>query len=366
MSGLASPFGFERALAGARILVTGHTGFTGSWVTLWLSAIGARVVGYALAPDTEPSHYTSLRISDEVDSIIGDIRDYKTLKEAFVRTHPSCVLHLAAQPLVRRSYLEPLITFDTNVMGTANVLQAAREAGSVKAVVCVTTDKVYRNREWPWAYRENDELGGKDPYSASKAAAEMVVASYASSFARTDGSGMAIATARGGNIIGGGDWSEDRLIPDFVRALVSGKTLALRYPAATRPWQHVLALTQGYLMLLAGLLENPERHGRAWNFGPQDTRRYPVRAIVELLAKYWDRPAIEMGNATLPEAHALAVDSSLARNVLGWNPAWDTERSIAETARWYRSYYENPAATRALSEALLEQWRAAAASHGEG
>ena len=356
---------FERVLAGQRIVVTGHTGFTGSWVTLWLSALGAHVVGYALAPDTEPSHYSSLEIGDEVESVIGDIRDYDKLRNTLVRTRPLCVLHLAAQPLVRRSYQEPLRTFDTNVMGTANVLEAAREAGSVRAIVCITTDKVYRNKEWPWSYREIDELGGKDPYSASKSAAEMVIASYASSFGPSNGSGTAIATARGGNIIGGGDWSEDRLIPDFVRAVVSGGTLALRYPSATRPWQHVLALSQGYLMLLAALLENPLHHARAWNFGPHESRRYSVQAIVDMLSQHWVRPAIEIGNASLPEAHALALDSALARNVLRWNPPWDTNRAITETARWYRSYYENPAATRMLSEGQLGQWRALAASIGE-
>lgn len=353
---------FERKLAGKRILVTGHTGFTGSWACLWLTSIGAHVAGYALPPDHTPALYDAIGIGSTVDSQFGDVCDYASVKAAFDRFAPDAVLHLAAQPLVRRSYREPVSTFAINAMGTAHVLEAARLTPSTKAAVCVTTDKVYRNNEWEWPYRENDPLGGKDPYSASKAAAEMVINSYRSSFGATDGTALAIATARGGNIIGGGDWSEDRLIPDFVRAVVDKTTLTLRYPDATRPWQHVLALVQGYFMLLAGLIDEPAKHARAWNLGPQDLRNYSVRDVLEELASGWERPSLEYMNAPLPEARALSLDSSLARNRLGWIVPWDTRKAVAETANWYRDYYRDPADARQISVEQLERWRADLAS----
>jgi CDP-glucose 4,6-dehydratase len=348
---------FERSLAGRKILVTGHTGFTGSWACLWLKSIGAEVAGFALAPETDPSLFVGLGLEQDVKSVLGDIRDYESLAQAVKGFQPQLVLHLAAQPLVRRSYREPLSTFATNAGGTAHVLEAVRHVSSAKAVVCVTTDKVYKNNEWPWSYRENDPLGGKDPYSASKAAAEMVIQSYSASFGTRDGQGLAIAAARGGNIIGGGDWSEDRLIPDFVRAVVGGGTLTLRYPEATRPWQHVLALVQGYLMLLSALSENPGRFARAWNFGPHDPRAYSVREVVDLLSNIWTRPNLEFMEQPMEEARALSLDSSLARNVLDWIPAWDTRRVIAETAAWYRGYYQNHAKAREISMGQLLQWR---------
>jgi len=353
---------FERKLSGKRILVTGHTGFTGTWACLWLTRIGAHVAGYALPPDHDPALYDAVGIDSAIDSRIGDVRDYDSVKAAFDRFAPDAVLHLAAQPLVRRSYREPVSTFGTNAMGTAHVLEAARMTPSIKAAVCITTDKVYRNNEWAWPYRENDPLGGKDPYSASKAAAEMVIDSYRASFGATDGTGVAIAAARGGNIIGGGDWSQDRLIPDFVRAVVGRATLTLRYPEATRPWQHVLALVQGYLMLLSGLLEEPAKYARAWNLGPQDLRNFTVRDVLEQLASGWERPSLEYMNAPLPEAGALALDSSLARNQLGWVVPWDTRRAVAETASWYRDYYRNPSDAREISIAQLERWRTDLAS----
>jgi CDP-glucose 4,6-dehydratase len=353
-----SMFGFERTLSKKRILVTGHTGFTGGWVCLWLKAIGADIAGYALPPDTEPSLYRELGIDDQIVSEFGDIRDYGKVEALVRRFQPELILHLAAQPLVRRSYREPVSTFAVNVLGTAHVLEAARLTPSVKAVVCVTTDKVYKNNEWPWPYRENDPLGGKDPYSASKAAAEMVIDSYRVSFGKDDGSGMAIATARGGNIIGGGDWSEDRLIPDFVRAVVSGSKLTLRYPDATRPWQHVLALVQGYLMLLAGLLDDPRKHARSWNLGPLDARSFSVRDVLEILSSHWTRPELEYMQNPLAEAQALALDSSLARNILDWIPAWDTRRVIEETAAWYRDYYRGETRPYELSMAQVQAWRA--------
>ncbi|MEJ0062286.1 MAG: CDP-glucose 4,6-dehydratase [Alphaproteobacteria bacterium] len=349
---------FERPLAGRRIFVTGHTGFTGGWACLWLKSIGAEVAGLALRPATNPALYDALGLSEGMQSVMGDICDAGLVAKTMGDFQPEIVLHLAAQPLVRRSYREPVATFLVNAIGTAHVLEAARLTPSVKAAVCITTDKVYKNNEESKSFRESDPLGGKDPYSASKAAAEMVIDSYAASFGKTDGSGLAIATARGGNIIGGGDWSEDRLIPDYVRAVINDGKLTLRYPQATRPWQHVLALVQGYIMLMAGLLQAPERHARAWNLGPLDPQAYSVRQVLEIIGQIWKAPKLEFMENPLAEAQTLALDSSLAREVLGWNPAWDTRRMIAETAAWYKGYYKDPKSTHDLTLGQIETWRA--------
>jgi CDP-glucose 4,6-dehydratase len=333
---------------------------------MWLKALGAHIGGYSLPPDTRPSLYLESGIHREIASEYGDVRDRPRLEAFFREFNPELILHLAAQPLVRHSYGQPVATFAINAIGTAHVLEAACLTPSAKAAVCVTTDKVYKNNEWPWPYRENDPLGGKDPYSASKAAAEMIIDSYCACFGKTDGTGLAIAAARGGNIIGGGDWSEDRLVPDFVRAVVSGSRLVLRYPDAIRPWQHVLALVQGYLMLLAGLIERPQQYARAWNFGPMDRRGFTVREVLDALSHHWARPDLEYMDHPLPETHCLTLDSSLARNLLGWLPAWDTRTAIAETAAWYRQYYSNscysnPSAVRDLSMTQLDTWRTAVA-----
>lgn len=349
---------FEAALKGKKILVTGHTGFTGGWACLWLNGLGAELAGYSLPPVTQPSLYEEIGLAGHMTEVIGDICDYPLFLDAVTKFQPELILHLAAQPLVRRSYREPIRTFDVNAMGTAHVLEAARTVKSVRAVLCITTDKVYKNNEWAWPYRENDPLGGKDPYSASKAAAEMVIQSYAASFPWSEGAGPVVAAARGGNIIGGGDWSEDRLIPDFVRAVTNGTTLTLRYPDATRPWQHVLALVQGYLMLLAGLISDaPARYAQAWNLGPQDPKQYSVRQVLELMSSHWQRPELEYMSNPLPEAGALALDSSMARNQLGWAPPWDTERVVAETAAWFREYYKAPNKTRELTLRQILAWR---------
>jgi CDP-glucose 4,6-dehydratase len=350
---------FERALRGRRICVTGHTGFTGGWACVWLRTIGAEVCGYSLEPETSPNLFDALGLRREIPTRIGDIRDARALRQFLGDATPDLVLHLAAQPLVRRSFREPLETFSVNALGTAHVLEAARATPSVRGVVCVTTDKVYRNNEWPWPYRESDELGGKDPYSASKSAAELVIQSYAASFPWKDGAFPAIATARGGNIIGGGDWSEDRLIPDFVRSVVGGTPLTLRYPQATRPWQHVLALVQAYMMLLAGLLSDDRgKYARAWNFGPQEYVAHSVREVLEMMASCWKRPDLRYMSDPLPEAVALALDSSLARNVLEWEPAWNTPELVRQTASWYRDFYDDPASARSITGAQIEAWRA--------
>ncbi len=355
-----APRPFEAALKGKRILVTGHSGFTGGWVCTWLEAIGAKPFGLSLPPDTTPSLCEALRLDERMQAVYGDIRETANVTDAFARFRPDAVLHLAAQPLVRRSYAEPVETFATNVMGTAHVLEAARRCNSVKAIVCITTDKVYRNREWAWPYREDDALGGLDPYSASKSACEMVIDSYRYAFGTGRG-GPAIATARGGNIVGGGDWSEDRLVPDFVRAVVDRKPITLRYPQATRPWQHVLALCEGYLQLLAGLIEDPARFERAWNFGPLDTTEYSVGALFDMLAETWERPEIICEQNPLPEAGALALDSSLARRQLGWTQVWDTPEMIRRTAQWYKDYYANRSSARRITLDQLQVWRAMSA-----
>jgi CDP-glucose 4,6-dehydratase len=351
-------FEFEKQLAGKKIFVTGHTGFTGGWACLWLKSIGATIAGYALPPDTAPSLFEATRLAEDIPTTFGDIVDYEDLLRAMSDFKPELILHLAAQPLVRRSYREPLRTFLVNAQGTAHVLEAARSVKSVKGVLCITTDKVYKNNEWAWPYRENDPLGGKDPYSASKASAEMVIQSYAASFPWSEGQGPAVAIARGGNIIGGGDWSEDRLIPDFVRAVMQGHALTLRYPDATRPWQHVLALVHAYLLILAGLAsDNPGRVAKAWNLGPHDAKHYSVRDVLELLGRDWKRPSLEFMHHPLQEAQALALDSTLARNQLGWIPAWDMQRVVKQTAAWYRDYYNQPDAARAITVDQIHAWR---------
>jgi len=259
---------------------------------------------------------------------------------------------------VGRSYREPIETFSTNVIGTTHVLEVARATKSVWAVLCITTDKVYKNNEWEWPYRENDPLGGKDPYSASKAAADMVIQSYMASYPWLGGMGPAIAIARGGNLIGGGDWSEERLVPDFVRAVVADTAMTLRYPNAIRPWQHVLAVVHGYMMMMAGLVsEKPEHYSRAWNFGPQDPKQYSVRDVLELISGHWRKPNLGFMDNPFPEASALALDSSLARNKLGWVPAWETERSTKETAIWYREFYENSYSAIETTLSQIDEWR---------
>lgn len=324
-------------LKGRRVLVTGHTGFCGSWLSLWLGELGAEVYGLAKPPETDPNLFGLLNVLLEDRSHIGDISEAGVVSRVVSEIAPDIVFHLAAQPLVRRSYADPLDTYRSNVIGTAEICEAIRRTESVTAAVFVTTDKVYKNREWVHPYRETDELGGKDPYSASKAACELVIASYIDTV--LDADRVKCASARGGNIIGGGDWSEDRLVPDIVRAIASDTPLTLRNPAATRPWQHVLALCHGYVAL-AERLDAGEAAGGGWNFGPADNATLTTAEIVEAFSEGWRRPPVEIQPSPLHEAQLLALDCTKARIDLGWRPAWSTPESILRTVDWYRAHAE--------------------------
>lgn len=329
---------FGGAYAQRRVLLTGHTGFKGSWLALWLQALGAQVTGLALPPETEPAHWSLLGL--DLDDLRSDVRDAASLANIINAAKPDIVFHLAAQPLVRRSYADPLETWSTNVMGTANVLNACRHQPSVRAIVVVTSDKCYENREWEWGYREIDRLGGHDPYSASKAGAELVIASYRRAFFDQSDAPL-LASARAGNVIGGGDWSQDRLIPDLVRA-VSGQTeLEIRSPNATRPWQHVLESLSGYLCLGQKLLEGKKEFAQAWNFGPEAEGNRSVAELLTRLKALW--PALNWritDQAQAHEAKLLHLDSTKARAQLDWRPVWSLDQSLGATASWYRSFLE--------------------------
>ena len=330
---------FGSAYRRRRVLVTGHTGFKGSWLCLWLHTLGAEVTGLALDPPSEPSHWDLLKLMIEDHRM--DIRDESAVREVFAAAKPEIVFHLAAQPLVRRSYREPVITWATNVMGTAHVLEAARHEPDVRAVVVVTTDKCYENREWPRAYRERDRLGGHDPYSASKAGAELVAASYRTAFLQLPSAPL-LATARGGNVIGGGDWSEDRLIPDLVRSVTAGEPLVIRSPRATRPWQHVLDCLSGYLLLGQRLLAGDATCADAWNFGPDGEGNRTVERVLQDLARTWPQLRWHVTSDPQPhEAGLLQLDSAKAKMQLGWRPVWNLEKAIHHTADWYRLLLES-------------------------
>ena len=322
---------------GKRVFLTGHTGFKGAWLALWLQRLGAEVTGFALAP-LSPSLCEAAGIERLVTSVRGDICDRPALDTAMAEASPEIVIHMAAQALVRRSYEDPIETVATNVLGTAHVLEAARQAGGVQAIVCVTTDKCYENREWDWAYREDDALGGHDPYSASKACAEIMTSAWRRSFFGA-GHPIAAATARAGNVIGGGDWASDRLIPDCIRAFSRGETVSIRNPRSTRPWQHVLEPLCGYLLLAEQLSVSGEAFARAWNFGPVLEDVQPVASVVEELARAWGAGAKwQLAGSEHPhEAHFLAVDPSLARSRLGWRP----RLRLAEALQWTGAWYSN-------------------------
>ncbi len=321
--------------AGKRVFVTGHTGFKGSWLALWLTNLGARVHGYALAPEPGPSLFRELTLDREIDHGVADVRDAEALRRRVLETRPEIVLHLAAQPLVRASYRDPLGTFSTNILGTANLLDAVRAVDSVRVVVVVTTDKVYRNNEWVWPYRETDTLGGHDPYSASKAGSEIVVDCYRQSFLAA--AGVAVSSARAGNVIGGGDWSEDRLIPDAIRAWTSGQALVVRNPDATRPWQHVLDPLRGYLRIAEMTWAEPPLAG-AFNLGPASHEAATVRQVVDLAKPVFPHAVTTWGaeGKGAHEARWLALDTAKARQTLGLTPVWPLDDAVRRTMEWYR------------------------------
>jgi CDP-glucose 4,6-dehydratase len=320
---------------GRRVFITGHTGFKGSWLALWLAGLGAEVTGYALPAPTDPSLFETARVAELIHHVEGDVRDAAALEAALAAAQPEVVFHLAAQPLVRYSYAEPIETYATNVMGTVHLLDAVRRVESVKAVVCITSDKCYENREWVWPYRENDPMGGYDPYSSSKGAAELVISAYRRSFFE---SGALIASVRAGNVIGGGDWALDRLVPDLVRALEAGKQPEIRSPNAVRPWQHVLEALGGYLLIAERLLAGDRSAATGWNFGPADDDTQPVRWIVERMLDLWGATGwIKPEGATLHEAKTLKLDCSKARNELGWRPALSLGDALALVVEWHRT-----------------------------
>ncbi|WP_255989214.1 CDP-glucose 4,6-dehydratase [Chitinolyticbacter albus] len=318
------------------VFLTGHTGFKGSWLALWLQRLGARVEGYALPPaEGERSHWQQLQLP--VAHCLADIRDAARLRAELERAAPEIVFHLAAQSLVLESYADPLTTWHTNVLGTANLLEACRHVPSVRAVVVVTTDKCYQNREWCWGYRETDTLGGHDPYSASKAATELVAASYRASFAERSGAAaLLIATARAGNVIGGGDWAKDRLIPDVARAVARGETVEIRNPQAIRPWQHVLEPLAAYLLIGQQLLAGNAAAASAWNVGPDERDTASVAEVLDGLRAHWPEVAWRQVGAHAHETRALRLDASRLRTELGWQPVWPLVRALQETAAWYR------------------------------
>jgi CDP-glucose 4,6-dehydratase len=325
---------------GRRVLVTGHTGFKGAWLCLWLKELGASVCGLSLAPEGSPSLYEAAALGGRVEEAIGDILSEAFVREATARFQPDVVFHLAAQALVRRSYEEPVATFASNVMGTAHVLEAARATPSVRGVVVVTSDKCYENFEWPFAYRENDRMGGRDPYSASKGCAELLVSSYRQSFFANASTPVGLASARAGNVIGGGDWAADRLVVDCMRAFVRGETVIVRNPHAIRPWQHVLDALRGYLLLAQRLLDDPAGYSEGWNFSPSTSEARDVREIVERVCGLWGDGASwrhEGAVAAAPhEATFLRLDSSLAQCRLGWRSLLPLDEALRWTVEWYR------------------------------
>lgn len=328
---------YEDAYRHRRVLVTGDSGFKGSWLTQWLVDLGAEVYGLSLPPEGKPNHCELLNLKAAADR--GDIRDYSQVSRVFEAAKPQIVFHMAAQPLVRRSYREPLTTWSTNVLGTANVLEACRNQPNVQAVVVITTDKVYQNNEWVWGYRECDRLGGHDPYSASKACSEIVVSSFRESFFEKR---PLVASVRAGNVIGGGDWAEDRLIPDVVRATVGRRPLEIRSPNATRPWQHVLECLSGYLMIGQRLLAGDERFADAWNFGPDPVDNRRVSAVLHEMNLHWPELSWSVTATPQPhEANLLYLDNSKAKSSLGWKPVWPLAIALEKTAIWYRAYYES-------------------------
>jgi len=326
---------------GKKVFLTGHTGFKGGWLSLWLVSMGAKVTGYALAPNTTPNLSDVVAIESVIErSYIADIRDLESLQKAMSEAKPDIVIHMAAQPLVRYSYVHPVETYATNVMGTVHVLESTRSIDSVGATVIVTTDKCYENKEWVWGYRESEPMGGYDPYSNSKGCAELVTSAYRQSYFSNPSSINKVASARAGNVIGGGDWSEDRLIPDAIKAFEASKPLMIRNPLATRPWQHIFEPLSGYLMLAQALYEQGSAFASAWNFGPREGDNRAVQEVIDLLISYWGEAARweKEGSEQPHEANLLKLDCSKARAQLGWIPKWDLETATKKIVQWQKAH----------------------------
>ena len=345
---------------GRRVLVTGHTGFKGGWLSLWLHEVGARVFGYALPPKSEPNLFAAAGIDRIVDSTIADVRDLSTLCDSLSRSKAEIVFHLAAQSLVRLGYADPIETYSTNVMGTAHVLEAVRQCESVRAAVVVTTDKCYESREWVWGYRENDRLGGDDPYSSSKACAELLAHAYRRSFTGQDKRDLLIATARAGNVIGGGDWARDRLIPDAVRAFCSGKALLIRHPSAVRPWQHVLDPLSGYVALAERLLNGEAELADAFNFGPAPGNVRSVQEIVNAIKALWGNGAQYRIDARMHphETRSLSIDSAKAMTLLDWRPRLNLTTTLKMTVDWYKAHLKGADMSRVTREQVRAYMKA--------
>ncbi len=351
---------FAGSFAGKRVVVTGHTGFKGSWLCEWLLSLGAEVTGLALEPDTTPSLFDQLGLRDRLNDVVGDIRSQETVSRVLAAAKPDFLFHMAAQPLVRRSYREPVETWATNVLGTIHVMEALRRLDKSCAAVCVTTDKCYENREWLWGYRETDPLGGHDPYSSSKAAAEIAVASWRRSFFQGPESKVRLASARAGNVVGGGDWAEDRIVPDAMRALLRGESIKVRNPAATRPWQHVLEPLAGYLALASALACRPDdaRLESAFNIGPDRESNRPVRDLIEAVCEAWPGRWEDRSDPhAVHEATLLHLDNAKAEALLGWRPTWAFDRTIDVTVAWYRDL-RDAASPSAVAARTLQDIRA--------
>lgn len=358
--------GYQDTLRKKRVLVTGHSGFTGTWASLWLLKMGAVVAGYSLKPATTPSLFADAHLETLMDSNFGDIRSFDGTLNVISKFQPDLVLHLAAQPLVRESYKSPRETFEINVQGTVNVLEACRQTSSVKGILCITTDKVYQNMERGIPFIESDTLGGADPYSASKAAAELAIHGFRKSFPYSGGGGPRIAVARGGNIVGGGDWSEDRLVPDLVRAWESSTTLKIRNPDATRPWQHVLALVEGYFEILSGLLgEDADNFEKAFNLGPRDQEVLSVSQLIDLAYVLGVQPRVEVEASELPESSLLSINSELAHRTFGWEPSWDTKEVLHRTLDWYSRRRQGESVI-AICNEQIDDWLDARSSKLKG
>lgn len=366
---------FKGLYEGKKVLVTGHTGFKGSWLSIWLTELGAKVIGYSLEPPTEPNLFEAINLKDKITHIIGDVRDERHLLSVFEKYQPIFVFHLAAQPLVKFSYKEPKLTYETNIMGTVNVLEAIRKTRSVRVCIIVTSDKCYENKEWVYGYRETDPMGGYDPYSSSKGCAELVTAAYRSSFFNPEEFGrshnVALSSVRAGNVIGGGDWGEDRLIPDCVKALSQNKAIVIRNPLSTRPWQYILEPLTGYLLLGTLMYEDGTKYSSAWNFGPNDESIISVEGLVKLVIKHWGGATYTIDASAHPhEAALLKLDASKASALLGWKPIYDIHEAVKKTINWYKNFYNNSIKKEGLYEfTASEIWKYVnrmSDEHGEG